>query len=207
MTFKKGLISLMVAGTLCFHSINAQKPKPTIKANIIQTEVVSEKKKPISRTEILLKIPQLKSDLVFLNEYQNGKDYNKARIQILPFEYKNISLGIAGKHYSLTGKDPKNALGLVGRIIAKPTKKSFFKSDIRYFPKEKILSTKTFLDTNKVFYDFIGSYNLENRTVKLIPGIDYKVTKNIFLGIEAKLKGQLKHLKKDYLGLKFGIKY
>lgn len=63
------------------------------------------------------------------------------------------------------------------------------------------------LDTKRIYEDPSLSYNIDTQDLSVILGLDYKPTKNWFIGVEAGLSGKKLKLRKDYIGLRTGLRY
>lgn len=185
----------------------AKDAKQPLKANITQTEVVAKGQKPISRNEILVNKLPLNSDIYFVWENKGNNDFYKLRAQIIPFKYRLFELGVAAQHVDGTAFDAHNELGLVTRIKRKPSKDSFAKIDLRYFPSKDSLDTYALFSNKSVFADLLGSYNLKTNKAMFRLGIDRKINKDLSVGLEGKFSGKIENLKENYVGLRAKINF
>jgi len=213
-TIKKKTMGFLLAGSLLVGSLGQTgcrlskiELNPTSQTTVKLTEIVADEQKPRARTEFLVNKLPVNSDVYILLENNNNIDFYKLRAQCIPIEDKNFGIGIAAQHVDGTTFPAHNEIGLVMRLKGKPTGDSFVKSDIRYFPTTNVIDTYTFLDTKKVFVDFLGSYNIETGKTMLRQGIDYKFNKKISAGLEAKFSGESSDLEKDYVGIRACIKF
>jgi hypothetical protein len=208
-TIKDKALELMLIGTALFGGIAhaeesiPKKPKPSV----LLTEVVAEDKKPLSRAEVFIKDLPAKSDLFVVGETQDGKDFYKLRWQSVPLKYKNLGLGGFAQYLGKTGVEGKEQAGLVMRLTGKPFKRSFAKADTRYFPETKDIEGKYFIDSQKIFADMLWKVNIPTKKGFFRPGVDYKITKNISVGVEAKVSGELGNLKENYVGFRTNLRF
>jgi hypothetical protein len=207
---KKTLVSLILAGCFLFGSKAEgaeDQEKQSIKGNAYITRIETDKGAGINRLETTLTGLPFNSDTYTLFEgYEEGY-YGKVRIQSLPINTGNVSLGAAAQRkFAPFLPNADNQLGLVGRIQGSPIKNSFGKMDLRYFPKEKELDAYAFVDTEKVYIDVLACYNLDSKTAFLLPGMDYKINPNLSVGLEASMSGTSK-LKTDYTGIRVKLSF
>jgi hypothetical protein len=207
---KKRFALLALAGSLLFGGspVNGEEQEKTSpKGNAYVTRIQTDKGAGINRIETTLNGLPLNSDTyTIFEDYEDGY-YGKVMLQTLPLKIGNASFGAtAQRKFASFLPDSKNQLGLVGRIQGCPTKHSFGKIDVRYFPKKKEFDTYGFIDTKKIYIDILASHNLDSKKSFVLPGIDYKINPKLSVGLEASLSGTGK-LDKDYIGARLKLSF
>ena len=209
-TIKRKILPLILAGGLLSLSGNAVKAeenaKPNPKVNASITRIETDQNQGINRAEIMVRDLPFNSDIYTIFEDYGDSYFNKSRIQSIPIRTDNLGLGIAAQHKTSSFFDPYSQIGVAGRVQGSPTKKSFGKIDLRYFPKEKDLEAYAFLDTKRFYFDIVTGYNIDSKNAFVMPGVDYKIHKNVSMGLETSLSGKDK-LEKDYVGLRLKLNF
>lgn len=201
-TIKQKLGTIALASTLLFSPYSANADT-SIKLNSIISNT-----KPISRVKVVVKDLPYNSDIFVVNEGDSAEyKYYKQRLQIFPIGYKNSKLGIALQHMDASSFKPHQEGGLVLRLKQKPSKRSFFKSDLRYFKETNTFDTSTFLGTGDFLLDLIWSYNHDTDRIVLLSGIDYNINDKLSIGLESKTLGTKDNPKTDYTGIRLGCKF
>lgn len=163
--------------------------------------------KPGVRGELLIKGLPLNSDIYVTGEHFADYFY-KTRVQSSFLKLtNNISLGAAAEHVDGTSFAAHQEIGGLVRLVGHPIESVFAKLDVRYWPEIDTLDMYGFVDSTKFFAELLGSYNTETECLMLRPAVDFKVTKNVFIGMEVKITGELKNLDTVYTGLRAGISF
>jgi hypothetical protein len=203
---KRKLLPLVLAGGLALGgNIASAQDTSAPKLNASLTRIESQESQ-INRAEIMARDLPFNSDIYALLEDYGEGYFNKYRLQSVPLKTDNLGLGLAVQHKSSSFFEPYNQIGLVGRLQGCPTKKTFGKIDLRYFPKEQDLGTYAFLDTPKLYFDVLAGYNLDSHSAYVVPGVDWKLHKNFSLGLEGSFSGEGK-LEKDYVGIRAKLNF
>jgi hypothetical protein len=180
--------------------------EPKVSGKLI--EIFPDNGEPITRAEFLINKLPLKSDIYLTGEHRGDDDFYKARVQAAPLKInKNFSLGTAAQHVDGTNFPAHQEVGVLVRISGEPIKDSFGKADIRYFPETDLADIYAFLDSKKFFAELYASYNTKTENAMLRPVVDFKIWKNVFVGIEAKFAGEISDLERLYLGLRAGVSF
>jgi len=194
----KKLITMAAIIASLLGTAKAQEKQPEHKINLVAAEVISEKK-PLMRAEVVARELPYNSD-VFITWEHRDNDFYLLRAQTLPVSYGAISIGASVRH--IDGGIPRQDIGGVIRAKGKVSEDIFAKADLRWFPKQKIFDTYAFADSKNMFTDLLGSYSTETSKIMMRPGIDYKVTPNLSMGIESLFEGELSKVKLDYAGIR-----
>lgn len=201
-------VAAMIVASLAAQAMAAEVKQATttaIKTTITQTELLVKDQDAISRSEVVANGLPLNSDVYFLGEIQGKNELYKLRAQTLPLSYGLFSLGISGQHVEQVSADKVVAheeMGIVGRIMGKPSESTFAKADMRYFPSENMADSYAFLGSKRIFLDELSSYNPETQQAMLRLGIDYKINKNFSIGIEEKFSGSIQDLRAKYTAIR-----
>jgi hypothetical protein len=213
---KRMIVETMLGASLLFGSVaysqNTANAGEAPKANVTLTEVVDDKGGPISRAEALISKLPANADLYFTYEARDGKEYYKLRGQALLLKLGQIvEAGIAAQYAASTGTEPAEQVGPVLRVKGSPIEGISVKADTRYFPKQndlnKVLDGYLIVNGKHFFADLLWKYDLDSGKGSFRPGIDYKLGKNVYVGIEGKFAGEPDNLKKDYVGLRAKINF
>ncbi len=129
------------------------------------------------------------------------------KIEALPIEYGPLGVGAVWQQVDGTNFEAHREAGAVVRIKGKPTENTFAKADTRYFPETNTVEGYAFVDRKRFFADCLWGYNTETGTGSYRTGIDFKLTKNVSAGVEAKLTGKIDELKEDYAGVRLKLSF
>lgn len=180
--------------------------KALAKTSVIQSQVVAENNKPITRTEVFVnKLPN-NSNLYGVREQKGSNVFSKLRFQSLPISLGDFNLGLVSQYTKVTNSPEHAENGLVLRYVD-PGQNSLFKSEFRYLPTENTLDTYTFLKARKMFYDVLGAINVKTNKGFIKPGIDYQISDKTSVGVETKLSGDFSDLNHKYTGFKIKRKF
>jgi hypothetical protein len=186
------IASIALMGLLPYIGIQAQN-----KANITQTEIVSEKL-PIMRNEIVVSGMPLNSDAYAYWEHQNSDMY-RLRLESLPLGYGLLSLGAVAQH--VRGATGRQEIGAVLRAKGS-IDDALLKADTRFFPSNKEFDAYWTANGSKFYGDIFTIWNLGAKKLTIRPGADYKINQNFYVGAEAKFSGVLPKIRPEYFGLR-----
>jgi hypothetical protein len=204
---KKLIQSLMLAGLVGVSTLGKAEETPKIqKPAVVITRVQNEEAKPVNRIEIAGKLPY-NLDYYGTAEEQGDVDFYKARLQCVPLKYGNFGLGATIQHKNSNMFSEQNDWGLVARLQGKPTKSTFGKLDLRYFPDKETFDWYGFVDSEKLFLDCLGDYNADKGTGFIRPGVDLKLGDNFLVGLEGKFAGEPSNLDTKYFGIRFKLRF
>lgn len=205
---KQNIITMLTLLTTLNLTQNATAQNNTpIKINNTLTAATTNKDYNITREEMLVKNLPANSDIYLVAEQFKANKFFKARLQVMPLSTGPFSFGITGKYTYFNSKNDVDH-GIVARLQGKPTKETFGKVDIRYFPDSETFTIYGFLDSKNWFFDILlGSYNHETQQTSLLPGIDYKINSHLSVGIETKLTGKDLKLNDRYFGGRLKINF
>lgn len=211
MTKIKQILQTTILAGIIGASVIAEEVKANIlsqiqKPSVVLTRIQNDGAEPINRIEIAGKLPY-NLDYYGLAQEQADVDFYKARLQFVPLGYSNFGLGAVVQHKNSNSFPEQNVWGIVGRLQGKPTKQSFGKIDLRYFPDKETFDWYGFLDTPRVFADCLGDYSPKTKRGFIQPGIDFKFGKTFSLGLEAKFTGEPSDLEKKYVGIRAKLKF
>jgi len=175
---------------------------PKVKVSGLLAQIVAEGQKPTTRTQVIIKNLPYNTDGFITAQHQGSNDFYKFRTQTAPLKYDIVSLGGILQHVDGTEFDAHQEAGILLRLSGNPTENSFAKSDFRYFPTRGDLGGKMLFDSEKVFADLLWNYNFNTDNAFFRPGVEYKLGKNVLLGLEGKVSGEIKDMKTDYVGLR-----
>ncbi len=153
------------------------------------------KDKPEYRSEFLALGLPLNSDFYQLLVTDGKYDFRLSQLQIVPIFNPNFGIGVTGQHIAGSDFESIQQYGFVGRMQG-DIAGGFAQADFRWFPNEKIAETYAFIDGKKIFADLIGSYDNNVKVTSFTGGADYKINKNISLGLEAKFEHASNDLKR-----------
>ncbi len=211
---KDKALELILAGYLAFNGIASaddtkpSKPEPVKPVtSVLLSAIAGDDSKVEARTEVVIRKLPLNADLFVVGENRDSKDFYKFRAQALPLKYGFLQAGVVGQHTGITGIDPFNELGFVVRTVGKPTKNSFLKNDIRYFPDTGSFDGYVFGHTKRFFLDTLWKYNTQSNKGFIRPGANINITKNISVGVEGKISGDFKDLQKNYVGIRANLRF
>lgn len=196
---KKVAAGAVLTGALMFGS-SAEAAEP--KTSLSLSEIASFGQIPILRLESYTSGLPGNSDFYNVWENQDDNDFYLSRLQTFPLKYKNFGLGLVAQHIDGTNFDAHDELGLATMFFGKPTKSSFAKGTLRYFPTRDMLSGYGILDTKKIFADLVASYNTKSKNASFTLGVDFKLPSDWYLGLEIKMSGRFGDLKKNSVGLR-----
>jgi hypothetical protein len=204
---RKIIKSLILAGLVSVSTLAKAEETPKIqKPAVVVTRVQNEGAEPINRIEITGKLPY-NFEYYGTAEEQGSVDFYKARLQCVPLTYQNFSLGATIQHKNSNMFSEKNDWGLVTRIQGKPTKTTFGKLDLRYFPDKETIDWYGFIDSKRLFLDCLGDYNVEKGTGSIRPGIDFKCGYSFSVGLEGKFAGEPSDLDTKYIGARLKLRF
>jgi len=199
--FGAGILSALIGVGCRFPE--TQKPAFTGKATII----CPKKENPIKRAELFLKKLPYNSDIFNVNEVRGGSRFSKVRLSTYPLHTNNFGVGAATRYISGSNSRSHHESSLSAYVKGKPTRESFAKLTGWYYPEVKDINWYGLINGKKFYADVLGAHNTKTRKTWIRPGIDYKLNKNLSVGIEGKLVGEGLHLKEDYYGLRIGFRF
>lgn len=171
-------------------------------AKVIQDEVFARGQAPISRSKVLVNGLPYGLDFFGLWKNQAKNNIYKLRAQTIPLNHGPFGAGVAAQHVDGTKFEVAHEeAGLVGRIQGKPSKGSFVKTHLRYFPSQDLIDTDGIFVLGPFGADLLGSYNLKTGVLTLESGIEYKIG-NFAIGVEGKLSRNTPGPAKNYAGLR-----
>ena len=125
------------------------------KPNVVLTRVEPDKEKTRQHVQYFQKLP-LDLDLYGIAQEQADSDFYKARLQWIPLKEGPLSLGIAGQYVNGSNFPEHTELGIASRLQGKPTKDTFGKIDLRYFPDRETFDSYGFLTGKKIYADCLS---------------------------------------------------
>ncbi len=197
----KSIKQLFIAGLIAIGTYStAYGQDQQIKTAITGTQIMVPDQKPVSRFEAVMKYGPIKADAYILAEKRDNRNVYKFRFQSLPVSYGPASAGVSVQH--VNNGQVSQEIGGVARIQGLLMDEVTGKIDVRYFPQSHTSDWYGIVNTKEIFADVLGSYNTETKSYMIRPGIDYKVTKGIMIGLEGKIIGTPNTIKTDYVGLR-----
>lgn len=196
---QRGLVYATTGALLAFPFagvVRAESPKVSVKTS----RIVAEGKNPQQRYEALVTKMPIHGDIFATWENQGGKNFYKFIAQAVPISYGPVSIGAVAQH--VNGGLPHEEAGCLVRIAGNPVKGVFAKANTRYFPTRNVVDGYALVDGKRVFADALWSLNTDSKNAFVRAGIDYKIGKGTFVGLEG--KAVRKDLDLDYFGVRAG---
>ena len=177
------------------------------KAAFALSQIMIDKQAPISRSEVWAWDMFLNSDLYVVTQSQNKHDMYKVRLQALPLATTHIAAGVVVQHLGVTGIAPSDMTGMVVRLQGKPCVGCFVKADTRYFPSKKFADGYIVGGSRHMFIDLLWQYDTNTEKGLLRPGVDYRFTRNVSLGLEGGYVGKFSSLTRSYAGIRLKVRF
>ncbi|MDL1978287.1 MAG: hypothetical protein LWX52_09365, partial [Deltaproteobacteria bacterium] len=130
-------------------------------------------------------------------ERKNNKNFQKYRLQFMPLEFGIAEFGIAYRYLKKEDSKGDDGLGMAIRLKGKN-----WKIPARYYPDLKLIHSKPMVRCRSIYADCQIIYYHEKETGSLRPGVDWKLTPNISIGVEARFYDDSD---KNYIGLRLKL--
>jgi len=136
-------------------------------------------------------------DLKVKFEDKDGNGLQKHRIQFMPVEITNTDLGLAYRYKKKENSAASTALGLAIRVKGKN-----WKIPLRYYPELNLFHSKPVYKQGNLRADLRITYDHQDHSGSMRPGIDWKIARYFSFGIEARIDD---NSDKNYVGVRLKL--